>query len=259
MIVSEPPRLRFVGARNPVHRVNPDALSKLRKAQSEVFSRAFPSAAEVLEEALADVKIDVPVPSAYSDIRPEDIGESPFARLYQACRRLVIDGGVNADEIVHLHSLNLAQRVHLIRAFASPDVVLETVGRKVIEVVERLPKAARDIEVGRNPGDVLDPYILTATQYLLYRGDFDGAIGATVAHKALMMIEGLLGHLHEDIIGEFRGNVRSPEPRGFNQELLDPYTNPFPGVDIVQPPVEKGTALRFHQVKSKTGSAKGGD
>ena len=41
--------------------------------------------------------------------------------------------------------------------------------------------------------------------------------------------------------------------------MLDPETNPFPGADIVQPPLAGGRPLRFHQVKSKTGSAKGGD
>jgi hypothetical protein len=74
-----------------------------------------------------------------------------------------------------------------------------------------------------------------------------------------MMIEALLGHLHEDIIGEMRGNVRAPEPRGFNQEEIDPIDNPFPGADIIQPPLAFNEALRVHQVKSKTGSAKGGD
>lgn len=56
-----------------------------------------------------------------------------------------------------------------------------------------------------------------------------------------------------------RGNVRAPEPRGDDQETLHPATNPFPGADIVQPPLAGGRPLRFHQVKSKTGSAKGGD
>jgi hypothetical protein len=68
-----------------------------------------------------------------------------------------------------------------------------------------------------------------------------------------------MGHLHEDTIGEMRGNIRAPEPRGFNQELLDPFENPFPGADVVQPPTQAGERLRVHQVKSKTGTVKGGD
>jgi hypothetical protein len=74
-----------------------------------------------------------------------------------------------------------------------------------------------------------------------------------------MIIEGLLGHLHEDVIGAMRGNLRAPEPRGADQETLDPQTNPFPGANIVQPPLKARRPLRFHQVKSKTGSAKGGN
>ena len=90
-------------------------------------------------------------------------------------------------------------------------------------------------------------------------GDFEGTISATVAHKVLMIIEGLLGHLHEDVIGAMRGNLRVPEPRGEDQETLNPASNPFPGADLMQPPLANGRVLRFHQVKSKTGSAKGGD
>ena len=157
------------------------------------------------------------------------------------------------------HAINLAQRTHLVRAFSDPDAVLQRVTAKIQEVVQTFPREAADIERGRNPGDVLDPFILTATQTLLFAGNFQEAIGATVAHKALMIIEGLMGHLHEDVIGMMRGNVRAPEPRGFNQEQIDPHDNPFPGADVVQPPIAVGGALRVHQVKSKTGSAKGGD
>ena len=158
-----------------------------------------------------------------------------------------------------VHAINLAQRTHLVRAFHDPDTVLAGVKEKVVEIVNSFPRKAVDIERGRNPGDVLDPYILTATQTLLYAGNFRNAIRATVAHKSLMMIEGLMGHLHEDVVGDMRGNVRAPEPRGFNQEMIDPHDNPFPGADIVQPPLAASDNLRFHQVKSKTGSAKGGD
>ena len=75
-----------------------------------------------------------------------------------------------------------------------------------------------------------------------------------------MIIEALMGHLHENLIGEMRGNVRVPEPRGYHtQEMIDPHDNPFPGSDVVQPPTTSDENIRFHQIKSKTGSAKGGD
>ena len=195
----------------------------------------------------------------FQEMPPETIGDRPFRELYRVAQEILSAGGISSDEILHLHSVNLAQRLQMIRAFSEPEGVLAKLEDRVAAVVERFPREASDLEVGRNPGDVLDPFILSATQTLMYDGSFDSAINTMVAHKALMMIEGLLGHLHEDVVGEFRGNMRSPEPRGFHQEHLDTFTNPFPGSDIVQPPMNPGETLRFFQVKSKTGSAKGGD
>jgi hypothetical protein len=153
-----------------------------------------------------------------------------------------------------MHSENLARRAQLVRAFDCPDTVLDWVTNKVVQIVADLPKTASDIEVGRNPGDVLDPYLLAANQALLCEGDFRQAISATVTHKALMILEGLMGHLHEEVIGQMRGNVRNPEPRADNAEILDFTFNPFPGADVVQPPLFDGDCLRLHQIKSKTGT-----
>jgi hypothetical protein len=163
------------------------------------------------------------------------------------------------EQAISLQAANLAHRTQLLRAFRAPDAVIAETCEKVVAIVKTFPQDAADIRCGRNPGDVLDPYILGAAQVLMCAGDFEHTISATVAHKGLMIIEGLLGHLHEDVIGAMRGNVRAPEPRGEDQETLDPALNPFPGADIVQPPLASGRPLRFHQVKSKTGSAKGGD
>ena len=63
-----------------------------------------------------------------------------------------------------------------------------------------------------------------------------------------------MGHMHEEVLGRMRGNVKNPEPRGENQELYDALLNPFPGADILQPPSAQGQPLRIHQVKSKTGT-----
>ena len=38
-----------------------------------------------------------------------------------------------------------------------------------------------------------------------------------------------------------------------------PANSPFPGTDVVQPPYKLGETMRFHQIKSKTGFAKGDD
>ncbi len=252
-------RLAHVSARNPIHRVHPEVHASLCAAQANILGHAFPSARDLMDAAIDDTKIRVRAPVAMGDQPADALADRPFPDLTGLCESTLRDQGVSGERVLTLHAHNLAQRIQMVRAFENPDSVLRMVRDKVVAVVNEFPADIGDIEVGRNPGDVLDPFILSATQALLYSGSFDAAIGATVAHKALMMIEGLLGHLHEDILGEFRGNVRAPEPRGFNQELLDPHTNPFPGADIVQPPGSAGEPVGFHQVKSKTGSAKGGD
>jgi hypothetical protein len=189
-------------------------------------------------------------------LRGQDVvqlADLPFGTLVEQWASILRDNDV-PDAAIAAQASNLAHRTQLVRAFSEPDAVLEWARDKVIAVAGDFPRDAADIERGRNPGDVLDPYILAATQVLLYRGDFQQAIGATVAHKALMSLEGLMGHMHEEVLGRMRGNIKNPEPRGPNQELYDPDLNPFPGADIVQPPAEAGMPLRLHQVKSKTGS-----
>ena len=99
---------------------------------------------------------------------------------------------------------------------------------KVVAVVGDFPKTAADIRCGRNPGDVLDPYILGAAQVLMCAGDFEHTISATVAHKVFMIIEGLLGHLHEDVIGAMRGNVRAPNRAGWTRKRSTRRQTPFP-------------------------------
>lgn len=250
--------LRFISARNPVQRVNPEVLRRLVDAQNSVLDQEFATGADLYARVFDDLKLPISVPTGSQDVAAQVVSDRPFAQLTDDFVRLLNDEGITG-RAAWVHAVNLAQRTHLVRAFTHPDVVVQRVTEKIEDVVRAFPREAADIERGGNPGDVLDPYILTATQTLLYGGSLQEAIGATVAHKALMKIEGLMGHLHEDVIGFMRGNVRAPEPRGFNQEQIDPYDNPFPGADVVQPPVGPGEALRVHQVKSKTGSAKGGD
>ena len=253
-----PHRLRFVTERNPIHRINEEVLTRLISAQDNVIDHAFPSAADFYARVFDDLKLSLAVPDGLKDKPVQDVSDRPFSELMQNFMPILGAAGITGQS-ARIHAANLAQRTHMIRAFEQPDAVLARVTDKVREIIRTFPHTADDIERGRNPGDVLDPYILAATQTLLYGGDFQEAIGATVAHKALMIIEGLLGHLHEDVIGDMRGNIRAPEPRGFNQELIDSYDNPFPGSDVVQPPTRDSENIRFHQVKSKTGSAKGGD
>lgn len=256
--MSTEPKLEFLPANHPIQRINPDIRARLVAAQKNVFPRAFPNAREFVARVVTDLKLSLTIPLGLEDKEASEIADLPFNDLVAFYEPLLKGAGVTGTT-ANLHAINLAQRTQLVRAFEEPDRSVARVTEKVCAIVGDFPKTAADIERGRNPGDVLDPYILAATQTLLYKSDFRGAIEATVAHKALMIIEGLMGHLHEDVIGDMRGNIRAPEPRGTNQEILDPFTNPFPGADVVQPPTSTGERLRVHQVKSKTGSAKGGD
>ncbi|MCR4318005.1 MAG: hypothetical protein NUW37_16800 [Planctomycetes bacterium] len=250
--------LKFVAKKNPIHKVNPLLRKGLKNAQSELFCEAYTNAWEFLTQALEDTKVSARLPNKLKDMSCSDITNLTFLQLIQLWSDLLRNSGFDSHTIPH-HAANLAQQTQLIEAFSKPTEALSEIRSKISRVVESFPRKANDIECGRNPGDVLDPYILAATQFLMCGGNFEQAIGHTVAHKALMMIEGLLGHLHEDVLGMMRGNVRSPEPRGKDQETLDPRENPFPGADLIQPPWSKERGLRFHQIKSKTGSAKGGD
>jgi len=245
--------IEFLPASHAVQRVNADARAGLIRAQQGSISRAFPNARSFCDRVLSDLHLGIGLPDNLSDKPVTDVADGSFADLKIFWRQHILSAGIprNAAE---LHILNLAQHSQMVRAFDEPETVLSWAQEKVIEIVGDFPRTGADIEVGRNPGDVLDPYILAATQSLLFGGGFQQAIGAIVAHKALMILEGLMGHLHEEVVGRMRGNMKAPEPRGENQELYDPELNPFPGADIVQPPQADGMALRFHQVKSKTGT-----
>ena len=250
--------IRFISSRNPAQRVNKDLRAKLVAAQVNAVDRAFPSAAELCAKVFDDLEMPLKVPDELGDKPAKEVSDLPYTELARRFEGILGQAGIGGQSVC-TQSERLARRTQLVRAFAQPDEVMARITAKVCKIIKTFPHTASDIERGRNPGDVLDPYILAASQTLLHGGDFQAAIDATVAHKALMIIEGLMGHLHEDVLGEMRGNVRAPEPRGFNQELIDPVTNPFPGADIVQPPTKTDERIRFHQVKSKTGSAKGGD
>lgn len=223
------------------------------RAQQTTIERAFPNAAEFCGRIFADLKVAVNVPPEFKGEPVESIANLPIGRLHEMFAAALAAAGT-PESGIELSAKNLARRAQLLRAFDDPDGVLRWTTEKVAAIVADMPKTASDIDCGRNPGDVLDPYLLTATQSLLCEGDFKGAIGATVSHKALMILEGLMGHLHEEVIGRMRGNVRNPEPRADNAEMLDFQYNPFPGADVIQPPLDEGEPLRLHQIKSKTGS-----
>jgi hypothetical protein len=242
---------------HPLNNLSEPLKQRIVAAQKNSLEMEFPDAASLCTKAFADLKIAIQAPAQLTGQPPASLGDQTSKDLVAFFSDLLAKNGI-PPQAISLHAASLSHRVQLIRAYDQPDEVISTTCKKIVEVVGTFPTTAEDIKCGRNPGDVLDPYILGAAQILMCAGDFKHTISATVAHKVLMIIEGLLGHLHEDVIGAMRGNVRAPEPRGEDQETLNPATNPFPGADIVQPPLAT-RPLRFHQVKSKTGSAKGGD
>jgi hypothetical protein len=246
-----------VPAGHPLNSLNESLKQRLVAAQKNLLEMEFKDAADLCARALSDLKIAIKTPAQLKDRPPASLGDLHAKDLIAFFSGLLKKKGVPAQAI-SLHAANLTHRVQLLRAFDRPDDVINDTRCKIVEIVKGFPKTAEDVRRGRNPGDVLDPYILSAAQFLMCAGDFEHTVSATVSHKVLMIIEGLLGHLHEDVIGAMRGNVRAPEPRGEDQETLNPAANPFPGADIVQPPLAT-RPVRFHQVKSKTGSAKGGD
>jgi hypothetical protein len=245
--------LRYFHPRHPVHRLSGEFQADLTHAEMTTVANAFPDAAHFCQRVFSDLRMSISPPAKLVGKPVSVLSDLAFADLVTFFQGLLVAAGTPVSA-TRLHAENLSRRAQLVRAFDDPDIVLKWAKQKVIEVVADLPQTAADIEVGRNPGDVLDPYLLAATQALLCEGDFRQAISATVTHKALMILEGLMGHLHEEVIGRMRGNVRNPEPRTINAELLDYQYNPFPGIDVLQPPRFDGDTLKLHQIKSKTGT-----
>jgi hypothetical protein len=251
-------RLPFFPKNHPLQNSSDDLKNRILRSQRNLVDMEFASSGELCHRVLQDLKVSVKVPASLFDDPVLRLANAPFGALLEFFNTLLRKAKL-PEQAIPLHAVNLVQRLQLVRAFDQPDALILRVREKVGRIVKTFPKSAADIQRGRNPGDVLDPYIIAATQTLMYAGNFEYAVAGTVAHKALMIIEGLLGHLHEDVIGEMRGNIRAPEPRGEDQENLSVKDNPFPGADVVQPPYNSSSKLRFHQIKSKTGSAKGGD
>ena len=251
-------QLSYLPADHPIHRVSPDLLTRIKSAQDQAFPTGFGNAFDFHSLLLSQHKLALGVPQKLRDVCATEFTDQSFGEFRSYIVSLLESEKYPAQAIPRTAE-NVATRAMLLRAYAEPDAAVAYVKAKVLEVAASFPRTAKQIEVGKNPGDVLDPFILAATQYLLQGGEFEPAISATVSHKAIMMIEGLMGHLHEDTLGMMRGNVRIPEPRGEEQEQHNYLTNPFPGADLLQPPLSEGEPLRFHQIKSKTGSAKGGD
>ncbi len=250
--------IKFLEPKNPAHRVNSSLCSQIELAQQNLIGNRFASAHDFFLRVLQDARLSLTAPVELIDKPISAITDMRSKNLTNYIRNYLLASGT-PEQMVNHHTAAMSERVRLLTAFDNPDAVIDTTVEKIKTIVDGFPRTPDDILCGKNPGDVLDPFIIAAAQTLMFGGDMEQTVEATVAHKALMMVEGLMGHLHEDVIGQMRGNVRVPEPRGEDQETLSPENNPFPGADVLQPPFFEGDNFKFHQIKSKTGSAKGGD
>jgi hypothetical protein len=223
-------------------------LGRIEEAQHEIDWLRKASGSELLKLATDQQGLKELV-DVSGHLTAVELGNLPHSVLLDLFRPHYNPGTSTAAE--------LADQVQLCRAFANPREVTDQVALWVEATIEKFPRTSEHIRVGSNPGDVLDPFILAANYELLSEQSLPKTIEHTASHKVLMKIEDLVGNLHQNVIGMMRGNFRLPEPHG---ETLDPLRNPFPGADVGQVPLpERPETLRLFQVKSKTGSAKGGD
>jgi hypothetical protein len=234
--------------------VQPALLERISEAAAEMEWVRSASAEDLLDAARATLRIEK-FDSPFGDKTAIELGDLRHSELVEALRPLFDPGTEIATD--------LADQIQLQRAFADPTAVTHMIGDLVKAAVEKFPAEASDLKVGHNPGDVLDPFILAANFELLSEGSLQRTIETALSHKVLMKIEDLVGNLHQTTVGFMRGNFRVPEPQGSRKagkETLDPNKNPFPGADVGQVPTEeRPDRVRLFQVKSKTGSAKGGD
>ena len=180
--------LLYLSADHPLHQLPEELRNRLAAAQRNLVEQEFVDAAALCGRIFADLKIAVSVPSELRDRPVLDLADLPFRELCRTFFDTLIAAGV-AEASVDALSKSLAQRCQLVRAFPDPDTTLNRIEAKIFAVANDLPRTAADLERGRNPGDVLDPYILVASQHLLFGGDFGQTVEAAVSHKALMIIE----------------------------------------------------------------------
>lgn len=231
----------------------PDSLlSEIMNAQEEMDWLRRASAQDLVDLAATQLGVER-VPDMPQDLTARQLGNLRTPELLDLLEPFYLEGTSTARD--------LADQIQICRAFSNPEEVTDHVASLVEKKVREFPKKALDLKVGKNRGDVLDPYILAANFELLSERSLSKTIEHTASHKVLMKIEDMAGHLHEETLSRMRGNFRVPEPNGKEgKEELHPFYNPFPGADVGQVPLEESPdKLRLFQVKSKTGSAKGGD
>jgi len=234
--------------------LGPTLSGRIEESMGEIEWIRDASAGELLELATSTLGC-ASVPNPWPQSSAVDLGDLPRHEVSEVLAEHFPPGTSLARD--------LGDQIQLCRAFANPGAVVSKLEGQVRSAIRKFPRGAGEIKVGHNPGDVLDPFLLAANFELLSEGSIRRTIESTASHKVLMKIEDLVGHLHQSAVADMRGNFRIPEPGGTRKagkERLDPLLNPFPGADVGQVPLpSRPTALRLFQVKSKTGTAKGGD
>jgi len=229
-------------------------VASMRKAEAEIEWVRQRSGRDLLALSCETLGIHPP-DDVFIGMSAVELGNMPRAALLDELTPRFEPGTATAED--------LADQIQLTRAFANPRAATDYIATAVQAAIAKFPSGADDLKCGHNPGDILDPFILAANFELLSKRSVQKTIEATASHKVLMKVEDLVGHLHQNVVGLMRGNFRVPEPQGSRaegKERLDAKLNPFPGADVGQVPVpEMPGAVRLFQVKSKTGSAKGGD
>jgi hypothetical protein len=126
--------------------------------------------------------------------------------------------------------------------------------------IRTMPRNLAALEASGGGRDILDPFIVAFDLHLLSKGSAEHLLRNLLAHKCLMKMEDLIGHMHEEVLGRAAGKQRIPEPEGVvgpdgrkNKEKWHPQKNPYPGAD------SRSEEREFYQIKNKTGSAKGSD
>lgn len=161
-----------------------------------------------------------------------------------------IDSALDNEAKIAPEEFRAATERHLL--FEDVEEVKNVVKGMMKHKIEDLPRELSDLEVGNNPGDVIDPFLVALDMELLSVGQNRELVQNMVTHKCLMKFEDLMGHVHEEVLGRAAGCKMVAEPSGENKHEYHPEDNPYPGTDTRRGEDE------FFQIKNKTGSEKGG-
>lgn len=157
--------LEFLPAENPINRVSLGLHAAMLATQQASARRAFSSPTLLCQAACDRARVTQDLATALEQAAISAVLDVPHRQLLTLLTPRARELGLSDSAVV-----KVADNVQLLRAFAKPDVVIEQVRAKVERIVDSFPRAAADLECGRNPGDVMDPFLLGATQFAANRG-----------------------------------------------------------------------------------------